>query len=159
MNFTNFLKTSIFIQHLLWLLLIIFRILNNIQKIIYQKQPSTCVFSKRCSKNMEKTYRGTSMPKCDFNKVASQLYIKITLRRGFFPVNLLHIFRILFLKNTLGGLLLNQYCFILCLENIIHYPPYPKRHVQKTKIFILIYSFYLKLLKNDHEKIGFAVTF
>ena len=108
---------------------------------------------------MEKTYRGTSMPKCDFNKVASQLYIKITLRRGFFPVNLLHIFRILFLKNTFGGLLLNQYCFILCLENIIHYPPYPKRHVQKTKIFILIYSFYLKLLKNDHEKIGFAVTF
>ena len=86
-------------------------------------------------------------------------FIKITLRRGFFPANLLHIFRILFLKNTLGGLLLNQYCFILCLENIIHYPPYPKRHVQKTKIFILIYSFYLKLLKNDHEKIGFAVTF
>ena len=38
------------------------------------------------------------MPKCDFNKVAKQ--------HGCFPVNLLHIFRIPFPKNTSERLLL-----------------------------------------------------
>ena len=33
-------------------------------------------------------------------------FIKISLQHGCFPVNLLHIFRILFLNNTSGGLLL-----------------------------------------------------
>ena len=42
------------------------------------------------------------MPKCDFNKVAKQ----ITLRHGCSPVNLLHIFRTPFYKNTYGALLL-----------------------------------------------------
>ena len=37
------------------------------------------------------------MPKCDFNKVA---------KHGCSPVNLLHIFRAPFLKNTSGPLLL-----------------------------------------------------
>ena len=45
------------------------------------------------------------MPKCDFNKVAKQR------RHGCSPLNLLHIFRTLFLKNTSGGLLL--YSFML----------------------------------------------
>ena len=45
------------------------------------------------------------MPKCDFNKVAKQLY-PITLRHGCSPVNLLHIFKTLFIKNTSGWLLL-----------------------------------------------------
>ena len=34
--------------------------------------PETAVqrcFRKRCSENMQQTYRGTPMPKCDFNKV------------------------------------------------------------------------------------------
>ena len=43
------------------------------------------------------------MPKCDFNKVA----IEITLRHECSPVNLLHIFRTPFPKNTSGGLLLD----------------------------------------------------
>ena len=30
--------------------------------------------SERCSENMQQIYRGTPMPKCDFNKVAKQLY-------------------------------------------------------------------------------------
>ena len=34
-------------------------------------------------------------------------FIEITLKHGFSPVNLLHIFRTLFPKNTSGGLLLN----------------------------------------------------
>ena len=45
------------------------------------------------------------MPNYDFNKVAKQ-FIKITLRHGCSPVNLLHIFRTPFPKNTSGQLLL-----------------------------------------------------
>ena len=50
------------------------------------------------------------MPKCDFNKVACN-FIKIAFRHGCSPVNLLHIFRILFPKNTTGGLLLKPIIF------------------------------------------------
>ena len=45
------------------------------------------------------------MPKCDFNKVALQLF-EITLRYGCSVVNLLHIFITPIPKNTSGGLLL-----------------------------------------------------
>ena len=41
---------------------------------IDQKQPSRGVPWKRCSENMQQIYRKTPMPKCDFNKVAKQLY-------------------------------------------------------------------------------------
>ena len=44
------------------------------------------------------------MPKCDFNKVALQ----ITLWHVCSPVNMLHIFRTPFLKNTYGWLLLDK---------------------------------------------------
>ena len=33
-----------------------------------QKQPSRGALIKRCSENMQKIYRRTPMPKCDFNK-------------------------------------------------------------------------------------------
>ena len=47
------------------------------------------------------------MLKCDFNKVALLCnFIEIALRHGCSPVNLLHIFRIPFPKNTSGRLLL-----------------------------------------------------
>ena len=39
-----------------------------------QRQPTIGVLRKRCSKNMLQNYRRTPMPKCDFNKVAKQLY-------------------------------------------------------------------------------------
>ena len=39
-----------------------------------QKEPSRGVFKKRYSKNMQQIYRRTPMLKCDFNKVAKQLY-------------------------------------------------------------------------------------
>ena len=39
-----------------------------------QKQPRRGVPRKRCSKNKQKIYRRTLMPKCDFNHVALQLY-------------------------------------------------------------------------------------
>ena len=39
-----------------------------------QKQPPRGVSRKRCSENMPQIYWRTPMPKCDFNKVALQLY-------------------------------------------------------------------------------------
>ena len=44
-----------------------------------QKQPPRDVPRKRCSENMQQIYRRTTMPKCDFNKVALQLYWNRTL--------------------------------------------------------------------------------
>ena len=39
-----------------------------------QNHPSRGILTKRCSENMQQFCRRTPMPKCDFNKVASQLY-------------------------------------------------------------------------------------
>ena len=47
----------------------LFKILLNIKK-----QPSRGVLKKRCSENIQQIYRRTPMSKCDFNKVAKQLY-------------------------------------------------------------------------------------
>ena len=47
--------------------------------IILQKQPSRDALRKMCSKNMLKFYKRTLMPKCNFNKVALQLYWNPTL--------------------------------------------------------------------------------
>ena len=46
--------------------------INN-QKI-KQKQPLRGVRRKKFSEDMQKIYRRTPMPKCDFNKVALQIY-------------------------------------------------------------------------------------
>ena len=54
-----------------------------------KKQPSRGVLRKKCSKNMQQIYRGTPMPKCNFN--------------GCSPVNLMHIFRTPFLRTPLEG--------------------------------------------------------
>ena len=40
----------------------------------YQKQSPRGVLEKRCSENMPQIYRRTPISKCDFNKVAKQLY-------------------------------------------------------------------------------------
>ena len=39
-----------------------------------QKHPPRGVLSKSFAENMQQIYRRTSVPKCDFNKVAKQLY-------------------------------------------------------------------------------------
>ena len=39
-----------------------------------QKQPTRGVLRKSSSENMQQIYSKTPMPKCDFNKVALQLY-------------------------------------------------------------------------------------
>ena len=73
-----------------------------------QKQSSGGVLRKKCYENMEQSYRRIPIPKCDLNTVASN-FIEITLRHGCFPINLLHIFRTPFPKNTFGRLLLKYY--------------------------------------------------
>ena len=70
-----------------------------------QKQPFKGVPRKRCSESISQIYRRTPMVKCDFNKVAFN-FIKIALRHGCSPVNLLHIFRTLVYKNNI------QFCNI-----------------------------------------------
>ena len=44
-----------------------------------KKQPSRGVLIKRCSENMQQICRRTPIPKCDFNKVAKELYWNHTL--------------------------------------------------------------------------------
>ena len=46
----------------------------KLSKLLLQKQPLKGVLEKRCSENMQQIYRRTPMPKCNFNKVAKQLY-------------------------------------------------------------------------------------
>ena len=83
---------------------------------IFQKQPSRVVRIKRCSENMQQIYRRAPMPKCDFNKVAKQLYWNRTSLWVFFPVNLLHIFRTPCPKNTSGRLPLQKAHFMNVLS-------------------------------------------
>ena len=65
-----------------------------------QKQPFRGTLRKKCSENMHQIYRRRPMPKCKATLFA------ITLRHWCSPVNLQHIFRTPFPKNTSGGLLL-----------------------------------------------------
>ena len=69
------------------------------------------------------------MPKCDFNKVASN-FIKIALWHGCSPINLLHILRPPFPKNTSGRLLL---CGVPLLRQVIY-----EDHIQQTKHYSAI---------------------
>ena len=104
--------------------------------IFFQKLPSRDVLMKRCSENMEKIYRRTSIPKCDFNKVALLCnFIEIALWYVCSPVNLLHIFRIPFPKNTFGRLLLffrvQNHCILTFSTDYRHAKVY--RFVQPWK--------------------------
>ena len=63
-----------------------------------QKQSSRGVLRQRCSENMLKIYRF----------FLQKNFIEIALRHECFPVNLQHIFRITFYKNTSGWLLLKS---------------------------------------------------
>ena len=75
---------------------------DSFRESIKQKQRSRGVLRKRCSENMQQIYRRTPMPMCDFDCN----FIEIALWYGCSPVNLLHIFRIPFPKNSSGWLLL-----------------------------------------------------
>ena len=64
-----------------------------------QKQPPRGGCSKRCSENIQQTYRRTPMPKCDSIKLLWN-FIEIILRHECSPLNLLYIIRTPFSKNT-----------------------------------------------------------
>ena len=71
-----------------------------------QKQPPAAALIKTSSENMQEIYRRTTMPKCD-----KATLLKSHLSLGVLsPVNLLHIFRTHFPKNTSGRLFLNLFC-------------------------------------------------
>ena len=94
---------------LIYVLIYMLRCWENITHQMFnferpKKQPFRAVLWKRCFENMQQIYRGTPIPKCDFNKVSN--FIEIVLRHGCSPVNLPHIFRTTFSKNTSGWLLL-----------------------------------------------------
>ena len=61
----------------------------------FQKQFSRRALIKSCSDNIQQMYRRTPLLRWDFNK--------ITLRHGCSPLNLLHIFRTAFVKDSSGG--------------------------------------------------------
>ena len=88
-----------------------------IQKtILFQKQPTRPVLREMYSENMQQIYRRTPMSNCNFNKVAKHLYWNRP-SNGCSPVNLLHIFRTFFPKNSSGQLLLLFACqddLVLC---------------------------------------------
>ena len=60
---------------------------------------------KRCSENMQQIYRRTPFPKCNFNKVALELYLNHN-STWVFSCEFAVCFRTPFLKNSSGRLLL-----------------------------------------------------
>ena len=70
-----------------------------------QKQPPRCVLEKRYSENMQQVCRRTAMPKCDFNKVAQQLYWNRTSARVL-SCKFAVYFQNTFPRSTTGWLLL-----------------------------------------------------
>ena len=73
--------------------------------IFFQKQFSVGVLRKRCSENMQQIYKRTPMSSVISIKLQKN-FIKIGLRHGCSPVNLLHIFGTPLPQNTSGVLLL-----------------------------------------------------
>ena len=73
--------------------------------LIRQKQPPRGVLTNRCSENMHKFTREHPCRSVISIKLQSNI-IEITLPHGCSPVNLLHIFRTPFPRNTSGWLLL-----------------------------------------------------
>ena len=78
---------------------------NSSQNKIVQRQPPRGVTRKMCSEKMQQISRRTTMPSVISIKLLCN-FIEIVLRHKCYPVNLLHIFRTYFLKNTSGWLLL-----------------------------------------------------
>ena len=76
------------------------------------------------------------MPKCDFNKVLYN-FIEIALWHGCSSVNLLHIFRTPFLKNTSGQLplIFRTATSIKALVNLLHWLMNVFKHGRLQKSF------------------------
>ena len=68
-----------------------------------QKKPPRGVTRKRCSENMQQSYKRTPMPKWDHNKVAKQLYWNHISTWVCLPVSLLQFSEHSFSRTPLGG--------------------------------------------------------
>ena len=66
------------------------------------------LFRKSCSESIQQNYRTASMPKCDFNKIALQLYWNCA-SAWVFSCKFTSYFQNSFSKNTCGRLLLYQF--------------------------------------------------
>ena len=113
-NMLNVSRTNVFHNLLIPLLIRYNFHLLNVGVLYFcngQKQPPRGVPWKRCSENMQQIYRRTSMPSAISIKLLCN-FIKIALRHGCSPVNLLHIFRTPIPRNTSGWLLLYYENFI-----------------------------------------------
>ena len=80
---------------------------------MFRKQPSGGVLKKRCSENIQQIYRRTPMPKCH--------HAHARLRDGCSPVNLLHIFRIPFLRTPLVGCFCMFSIILVCMYSNVCY--------------------------------------
>ena len=82
---------------------------------------------------MQQIYRRAPMPKCDFNKAALQLW------HGFSTVNLLHIFRITFPKNTQERLLLFMTYFIsnISMHSKLVVQEFQEKHIETDPPYLL----------------------
>ena len=73
---------------------------------LYRSSHPEVFLEKRCSENMQQIYRRTPVPKCDFNKVALQLYSNHTSAWVFSCKFAAYFQKTPFLKNTSGRLFL-----------------------------------------------------
>ena len=93
------------------------------------------------------------MLKCYFNNLQSN-FIEITLQHGCFPINLLHIFRTTFPKNTFGGLLLNIKAEIVGLKSFVIEKIYvfKKRSKEKEVSFVKLLQEEVTYLNKNKAK-------
>ena len=82
---------------------------------VVQKQLLIALLIKRCCENMQQANMRTPISKCNFNKVAMQLYWNHT-SAWCFLANVLHIFSMSFPESTSGGLLLIVSMEFFCLS-------------------------------------------
>ena len=101
---------------------------------------------KRCSENMQLIYTGTPMPKCDINKVASQLYWNHT-SKSVFPCKFASYFQNTFLLRIfLGG------CFWFFIVNCVKYwLPASLKVKGIGDIVLLLFIFYTIFLYISHD--------
>ena len=74
------------------------------------------------------------MPKCDFNKFASN-FIEVALRHGCSPLNLLHIFKTHFPKNTSRRMFLSVQCVDCNIKHLELIGQVVEYNYQPTVIF------------------------
>ena len=85
--------------------------------------------------------------KCDFNKIAKSNFIEITLWHGWSPVNLLHIFRTPFSKNTSRGVQTAAFVIPFVLEIILEH--FHQRFYQTSTLMSCQCWKIFSLLKNQ----------